>query len=194
MSQLSLFSADVTPPSLADLEGLLAGPGQVVLRGGRARIGIVVGQPWRVRALVAELERLGLAAETVPGEQPGVTAVRTPFLPELRSIALAWAAGAVKRPPDRFTLDGRRLRWWCLAAGGGEGGTYTLAVGAHDESAWSAVGAALAAAGVPGAFVASRAAGPAYRLVGLRRLARLRELVGDPPHHVPPCAWPGMQS
>ncbi len=194
MSQLSFFSADATAPSVADLEGLLAGPGQVVRRGPAARIGVVVSEPWRVQALVTELGRLGLAAETVAGAQPGATAVRTPFHPELRPIALAWAAGAVKRPPAGFTLDGRRLRWWCLAAGDGEDGTYRLALGPHDETAWAAVGAALAAAGVPGAFVGPRAAGPAYRLVGLRRLPRLRELVGDPPHEVPARAWPGVQS
>ncbi len=194
MSQLSFFSAEATAPSYADLEGLLAGPGQVVLRASEARIGIVVTDVWRVAALTAELERLGLAAETAPGEQHGAVAVRTPFRRELRPTALAWAAGAVKRPPPGFALDGRRLRWWCLGAGAGEDGTYTLALGPHDDSAWSAVGAALAAAGVPGAFVGPRAAGPAYRIVGLRRLARLRELVGDPPEQAPLHAWPGVRS
>ena len=32
--------------------------------------------------------------------------------------------------------------------------------------------------------------GPAYRIVGQRRLARLRELVGEPPPDVPAEAWP----
>src|SRR4051812_45018766 len=67
---------------------------------------------------------------------------------------------------------------------------YTLALGASDEPAWGAVGAALAAAGIPGVLVGPRADGPAYRIVGQRRLGRLRELVGGPPEGVPPQAWP----
>jgi hypothetical protein len=48
----------------------------------------------------------------------------------------------------------------------------------------------MSAAGVAGAFVGPRAGGPAYRVVGLRRLQRLRELVGDPPAAVPAADWP----
>jgi hypothetical protein len=199
MSQLSLFSAEARAPSLGDLEGLLAGPGQVAQRRGEARVGVVVADEWRVAALVAELSRLGIEAEIEPAEQG--SAVRTPFLAALLPMARAWAAGAVKRPPAGFALDGARLRWWCIAAGhvaGGPGagggvppsGMYTLVLGPNDELAWPAVGAALASAGVPGALVGPRAAGPAYRIVGSRRLARLRELVGDPPDGTPPDGWP----
>ena len=45
------------------------------------------------------------------------------------------------------------------------------------RAAWGAVGAALSAAGIAGVLVGPRAAGPAYRIVGQRRLGRLRELV-----------------
>jgi hypothetical protein len=65
-----------------------------------------------------------------------------------------------------------------------------VALGAHDELVWPAVGAALAGAGVPGVLLGPRADGPAFRFVGSRRLARLRELVGDPPVGVPEAAWP----
>lgn len=195
MSQLSLFSAEARAPSYADLEGLLAGPGQVVQRRGEARVGVVVEDGWRVEALVAELARLELEADLEPAEQG--MAVRTPFLAALLPMARDWSRGAVKQPPPGFALDGARLRWWCLAAGtaggaaaGGSVAMYTLALGANDEQAWPAVGAALAGAGVPGALVGPRAAGPAYRIVGARRLARLRELVGDPPPGAPPDGWP----
>jgi hypothetical protein len=193
MSQLSLFSAGAREPQLIDLEGLLAGSGQVVRRGAQARVSVVVATGWRVEALVAELGLLGLEAELDDGE-PGSTTVRTPWLTQLRSLADAWTRGAVKIPPPGWTVDGARLRWWCLAEGCGTRpgtvGMYTLALGPNDEPAWLAVGAALAGAGIAGVLVGPRADGPAYRIVGQRRLARLRELVGDAPPGVPVEAWP----
>ena len=193
MSQLSLFSAAARDPQLADLEGLLAGPGQVVRRQADALVSIVVTEGWRVSALVGELGGLGLEAELedMPGDGgAGTVAVRTPWLAGLRSLADAWTRGAVKLPPAGWELDGPRLRWWCLAAGRAAPTAYWLALGVNDEPAWPAVGAALAAAGVPGLLVGPRADGPAYRIVGRRRLTRLRELVGDPPVGAPDDAWP----
>jgi hypothetical protein len=191
MSQLSLFGAAAREPALADLEGLLAGNGHVVRRGDAARLSVVVEQRWRVDALVSQLdETLGLTADVSPAEAG--TAVGTPWLAELRPSADAWSRGAVKLPPPGWVLDGARLRWWCLAGGRLAGGMYTLALGANDDHAWSAVGSALAAAGVPGALVGPRADGPAYRIVGRRRLVRLLELVGDPPGGLPDDAWPAL--
>jgi len=197
MGQMSLFSAAAHEPRLADLDGLLAGPGQVVRRGATARISVVVADEWRVEALTAEMALVGVAAEHEPAQdtqpaQPGSTTVRTPWLAELRPVADAWTAGAVKRPPAHWSLDGARLRWWCLAAGSGQPGLYSLALGVSDEPAWQPIGAALAASGVPGVLVGPRADGPAYRVVGQRRLARLRELVGDPPDGAPEAAWPTL--
>src|SRR4051794_10059339 len=103
MSQMSLFSAGAREPQLADLDGLLAGSGQVVRRGGEARVSVVVAEPWRVTALVSELAALGLEAEledSDPDEcRPGGVAVRTPWLSDLRPVADAWTRGAVKLPP-----------------------------------------------------------------------------------------------
>src|SRR3954463_455763 len=153
MSQLSLFSAAAREPQVADLEGLLAGSGQVVRRGDGARISVVVSAVWRSEALLAEMSALGHDGELDRSEPGGIT-VRTPWLPELRGIADAWTLGAVKVPPAGWSLDGARLRWWCLAEGSaapaGGGTMYTLALGPNDEPAWLAVGAALAAAGVAG--------------------------------------------
>jgi hypothetical protein len=193
MSQLSLFSAAAREPQLADLEGLLAGAGQVVRRGDAARISVMVPDGWRVGALVAELAGLDIEAELGPAADergPSGVTVGTPWLRQLRGVADAWTLGAVKCPPEAWTLDGARLRWWCIAAGAGGAGMYTLALGANDEPAWPAVGAALAAAGVPGLLVGPRAAGPAYRIVGSRRLNRLRELVGEPPGGAAAEDWP----
>jgi hypothetical protein len=194
MSQLSLFSAAAREPRLTDLEGLLAGPGQVVRRGDAARISVVVTDGWRVDALGAAFGALGLTPELddASADEGAVTgvAVRTPWLPQLRAVADGWTRGAVKVPPAGWELDGARLRWWCLSAGHAAAGMYTLALGDNDEPAWPAVGASLAAAGVTGLLVGPRADGPAYRIVGQRRLRRLRELVGDPPDGVPTHDWP----
>jgi hypothetical protein len=189
--QLSLFGASARAPALEDLEGLLAGNGQVVRRGDAARVSVVVTEQWRADALVRELaDAYGLSADLTPTEV-GV-AVGLPWMTGLRVIADAWTHGAVKRPPAGWGLDGPRLRWWCLAAGHRTGGMYTLALGASDEHAWIPVGSALAAVGVPGVLVGPRADGPAYRIVGKRRLERLLELVGDRPAGVPDDAWPAL--
>ena len=42
LRQLSLFGIEAGQPEMADLAGLLAGPGQVVKMGGTARVSVVV--------------------------------------------------------------------------------------------------------------------------------------------------------
>jgi hypothetical protein len=191
MSQLSLFGATAREPTLSDLEGLLAGNGQVVRRGDTARVSVVVAAGWRADALVNELDvTLGLRAEVGPAEAG--TTVGTPWLAELRPVADEWTRGAVKCPPAGWSLDGARLRWWALSTGRAVAGMYTLALGASDEHAWLAVGSALSMAGVPGVLVGPRADGPAYRIVGRRRLGRLLELIGDRPDGVPDDGWPRL--
>jgi hypothetical protein len=189
VSQLSLFGATAREPALTDLDGVLAGNGKVVRREGTARLSVVVAEQWRADVLAAQMaDLLGLTAETAPAEL-GLT-VRTPWLAELLPVADGWSRGAVKVPPPGWVLDGPRLRWWCLAEGVAGPGVYTLHLGASDQQSWLAVGSALAIAGVPGVLVGPRADGPAYRIVGRRRLGRLVELVGDAPAGVPSTAWP----
>jgi len=190
MTQPTLWSAGAREPAVTDLEGLLAGPGHVSIRGDLARIGVVVSRAraGRLAALIAA--ELGLEPELTPVSDQEGLAVRTPWLAELRPVARAWQQGSITRPPAGWTLDGARLRWWCVAAGAVDGENYRLALSATSESAWPGVGAAMSAAGVSGAFIGVRAGGPAYRVVGQRRLARLRELVGDAPAGVPPNEWP----
>ena len=60
VQQLSLFGADAAPVSPGDLEGLLAGPGEVTRLGGTARISVVVPDSWRARALLAEFAIRGV--------------------------------------------------------------------------------------------------------------------------------------
>jgi hypothetical protein len=64
--QLSIFGAETTEPSPADLAGLLAGPGRLERMGGTARISVRVDAAWRVHVLVAELVSRGLVVSWLP--------------------------------------------------------------------------------------------------------------------------------
>lgn len=189
MGQLSFFSAEAMPPALGDLEGLLAGPGHVTLTDDGARLSVLVTDAWRSLALLAALEGLGLTGEVTTTSDDELV-VRTPVLADLRPIAERWTSGAVKRPPAGFALDGAKLRWWCLAAGTADDKGVVLRLGPHDEEAWPAVGAALAGAGIPSVFLPDGGGGPAYKVVGAKRLRRLSELVGAPPPDAPDGCWP----
>lgn len=67
--QLSIFGAETTEPSPADLAGLLTGPGRLGRMGGTARVSIPVDAAWRVHVLVAELVGRGLVVSWVPLDQ-----------------------------------------------------------------------------------------------------------------------------
>ncbi|MCW3843540.1 hypothetical protein ONA70_25895 [Micromonospora yasonensis] len=187
--QPSLFSTEAADPSLADLAGLLAGPGEVVRMGGTARISVVVDAAWRVHVLVAELAARGVPASWEPTED-GRHLVRSAYATTLAPLARAWLRGAAKRPPAGFHLNGRRLRLWLAAAGAVDPAGFLLRLGG-DEDCWPPVRAALAAVGLPAAFVEPAEGGPAYRIGGRRRLARLAELVGERPAAAPADGWPG---
>jgi hypothetical protein len=188
--QLNLFGVEARPPSATDLEGLLAGAGSVVRLGGTARVSVVVDAAWRVRVLAAEFNLRELATSWEPDTE-GHFAVRTAYSSALAPLATRWLKGALKRPPRGLALDGRKLRLW-LAAGGSpdDQGGFTLTLGPGDEAVHEPVGAALAGLGLAPVLLGSRAEGPAYRIVGRRRLARLAELVGEPPQDSPPDGWP----
>ncbi|MGC4804788.1 hypothetical protein [Micromonospora sp. DT233] len=192
--QLSLFGAEAADPSVADLAGLLAGPGEVSRMGGTARLSIVVDAAWRVHVLVAELARRGLAASWA-ATPDGRHLVRTSYTSRLAPLATAWLPDppppvAVKRPPAGLHLNGRRLRLWVAAAGTADPPGFLLRLGLADAVSQERVGAGLAAVGLPGALLDAEAGGPAYRITGRRRLARLADLIGDPPPTAPAHDWP----
>lgn len=187
--QLSLFSAASSPASAHDLEGLLAAGAQLTCRPHLARLSVRLAEEWRVAAISSLLAELGLQPERL-ATRDGAWLLRTAFHGSLMPLAVRWTAGSVKRPPEGLCLEGARLRWWCLAAGWTGGDGYRLGLGAADEDSWPGIGAALARAGLPAAFVAARPGPPAYRISGGARLRRLRELVGEPPTGVPSGAWP----
>jgi hypothetical protein len=188
---LSLLGVEATAPDPGDLAGLLAANGQITRRGTTARVAVVVDHPWRSSVLVTECARRGLAATCVATAAANV-AVRTAYSPLLMRLAEAWTHGAGTRPPKGLMLDGHMLRLWVEAAGRRESATsYVLPLGRQDVAAWEPIGAALAALGLAAQLVSPRGhLGPSYRIVGKRRVARLIEMIGDPPKHAPADIWP----
>ncbi|MEU8208987.1 hypothetical protein AB0B85_07280 [Micromonospora sp. NPDC049044] len=188
--QLVFFGAEAAEPAVADLAGLLAGPGEVVRMGGTARLSVQVDAAWRVHVLVAELAARGLAASWEPTEGER-HAVRTSYTRVLKPLAAGWLHGTAKRPPVTFHLTGRRLRLWLAAAGTPEPPDgFLLRLGPDDRECWERIGVALAAAGLAGTLLDPHDGGPAFRITGRRRLSRLAELVGAPPPATPPQSWP----
>lgn len=187
--QLSLFSVEDDAPIVADVEGLLLGGGALVRRAEAVRISVIVDCGWRAEALRVALGNRGLGGE-LGTPLDGRCSVRSAFDPRLLDIARRWAVGARVRVPADFRLSPARLRLWAVAGGSADQAGYQLGLGATDEQLWDAAGAALSAAGVPGALLGARAGGPAYRIVGARRLSRLRELLGRPPEDCPAGDWP----
>jgi hypothetical protein len=186
--QLSLFGVEANLPRPADLEGLLLGPGQVTRIGGTARVSIVVDALWRASVLLDECAMRGLAASCEPSTVEGHIAFRTAYSSALSPLGERWLRGAMKAAPGGLTLDGQRLRLWVAACGSPDGAqAFTLRLGTGGESS---AGAALAGVGLPATLLGPRSGGPAYRIVGRRRLARLVELVGDPPSQAPEGTWP----
>jgi hypothetical protein len=188
--QLSLFGIEATVPVPDDLAGLLAGPGQVVRMGGTARVSVVVEERWRAAALVAEMRDRGFAATCVATEDEHL-GVRTPYSTTLAPLAAAWLRGALKLPPLGFAMNGRRLRLWTAAAGYRDDFDLTWRLGRCEDSVEITMQRALATVGLPTEILAGNArSGPALRLSGRRRLARLAEIIGDAPASAPPHAWP----
>ncbi|GAA1761781.1 hypothetical protein [Luedemannella helvata] len=118
--------------------------------------------------------------------------VRTAYTKILIPLARTWlAADGSKSPPRRLHLDGRALRLWVTASGRLENpGVYALEVGADDDATWPVVGRALSAVGLGAVLIKGRPGGPAYRISGRRKVARLAEMIGDPPRPSPEGLWP----
>jgi hypothetical protein len=189
VSQLSLFSADARPAAVADLAGLLCGPGQIVRFGvgEQARLSIVLPDATRGPAVRAACAAVGIPAQAVVTES-GATAVRTAFRCDLVELARSWNRGAVKSVPAEWQLDGPTLRLWALSAGEPDGrGGYLLALDPQAPQTHLALIAAATRAGIPPARVEG---GVALRISGTRRVARLVELVGPPPPRMPDGTWP----
>lgn len=189
MAQISLFSAETAAADLADLAGLLCGPGQIVRfgTGDTARLSIVLADPDRAAALIAAAQAAGVELAAVTTEAGG-TALRTAFRRDLVGLAQEWTRGATKAVPSGMQLDGAVLRVWALAAGRPDDrGGYLLALDTHAPQTHLPLVAGLTKLGLPPARVGR---GTGLRISGTRRMQRLVELVGPPPPQLPVDQWP----
>ncbi|MEB3035029.1 hypothetical protein [[Mycobacterium] nativiensis] len=180
MSQLSFFSAESVPPSVADLAGVLAGPGQIVMAGGGARLSVVVDRQWRAVALAELISDAGLTPEITRTEED-TPLVRTAVDPSLLGLADQWTRGAVKTVPPAWLPGPRELRAWTLAAGTAEADRYLLGLDPHAPDTFAPLASALMRVGIAPTLIGTRGNRPALRISGRRRLSRLVENVGESP-------------
>lgn len=190
MSQLSFFSAESVPPALADLTGLLAAQGQVVIVGAQARLSVVVDALWRAQGLAEMIDEAGLTPEIARTDEH-TPLVRTALDTRLVDVAGAWTRGAVKTVPASWVPGPRVLRAWTLAAGTPESDRYLLGLDPHAPDTHAALASALMRAGIAPTLIGTRGSHPALRISGRRRLSRLVENVGEPPGDTDAFAhWP----
>lgn len=180
VSQLSFFSAESVPPSVTDLTGVLAGPGQVVLAGDGARLSVVVDDLWRAVALAELAEEAGLGAEVTRTDE-GSPLVRTVCDVRLLPLAREWTLGAVKTVPSQWLPGPRELRAWTLAAGTAEADRYLLGLDPHAPDTFTPLASAMMRVGIAPTLTGTRGGHPALRITGRRRLSRLVENVGEAP-------------
>ena len=184
VSQLSFFSAESVPPAIADLTGILAAPGQVVLvsgpQGATARLSVVVDELWRADALAEMIADAGLVPEIARTDE-NTPLVRTALDARLVAIAEQWTRGAVKTVPPQWLPGPRELRAWALAAGTADADRYLLGLDPHAPDTHSALASAMMRVGIAPTLIGTRGSRPALRISGRRRLSRLVENVGEPP-------------
>lgn len=182
MSQLSFFSAESTPPAVADLSGLLAAQGQPVVMKGLARISVVVDAQWRAHAVADVIESCGLDAEITRTDE-GRPLVRTEPVSALNPLAAQWVRGAVKAVPDGWVPGPRALRAWVVASGRQEadGARFVLGLDPHAPDTHPVLAQSLMRAGIAPTLVGMHGGAPALRITGKKRLGRLIENIGDAP-------------
>jgi hypothetical protein len=193
VSQLSFFSAESVPPDVADLTGVLAATGQIVVAGDGARISVVVDAPWRASALAELIEEAGLQPEITRTDED-TPLVRTTVDSRLRAIATEWTRGAVKTVPPAWLPGPRELRAWTLATGSPEADRYLLGLDPHAPDTYSPLASALMRVGIAPTLIGTRGSRPALRISGRRRLSRLVEQIGEPPDGAQALAqWPRVE-
>lgn len=166
--QLVIFSADSARPSTRDLAGLLVGAAYVTTMGGTARVSVKVDAAWRVHALAAEFAARGLSIAWEQSQDAFL--VHTSYSTALRGL-----------DPPSF-LDGCRLRLWFAAAGRVDAGSIVFKLANNHALARRA----LTPLGLDGAIER----GPAIRIGGADKVARLADLIGQRPPSAPETAWP----
>lgn len=188
MSQLSFFGAELGPPAVADLSGLLAARGRVAIRGDRARISAVVDVPWRATGIAHLMSEAGLEPE-IGTTDDGRTTVCTAFVAETVPLASLWMRGTVKTVPFEWVPSSRAQRAWFLAAGTKEvdGERYVLGLDPQTPETHAPLAEAFLRAGIAPTLIGTRGSSPGLRVTGRKRLTRLVENIGAPPDD--PGAW-----
>lgn len=217
MSQLSLFSADLTPPRVEDLGGLLATHGQISRTSEGSRLSILLADEWRAKALLREFrvrdvegEQLpaaqafaggllddldGSADVPAPPERGGPTGVllRTRRSAALDFLAADWTRGAMKAVPTGLVAGAGLLRCWTIAGGRPDEAGFVLGLDRHAPDTYEPLGSACARAGIAATLIGIRSGGPGLRVVGHRRSTRLIELLGTPPPEAPAGSFPAPE-
>ncbi len=170
--QLVIFSADSVRPSVADLTGLLIGPGLISRMGGTARLSIRVDAAWRVHALAAEFAQRGLSIAWESTSDGGFWA-RTSYSSILVPLT------------EPSYLDGARLRIWFLATGELLDDAVILGLGSNHPLALHT----LAPMGLDGEVID----GPALLIKGWDKRSRLAELIGSRPSSAPDGTFPLLE-
>lgn len=188
MTQLSLFSADLTPPVGDDLGGLLAANGRLETAADGVRLEIRLPDPWRARALVRECRVRDVEAHVQVDDQ--VTVLRTDPAPALAELSAHWLDGSIKVVPREVELSAGLMRCWAIAAGRPAPVGYLLGLDPQTPDIHEVLAGWCAAIGLAGSLIGPRAGGPAMRIVGLRRCTRLADMVGTPPPEAPTGQFP----
>lgn len=188
MTQLSLFSADLTPPVGEDLGGLLAASGRLEAAADGVRLVIRLTEAWRARALVRECRVRDVAAHVRSEDE--IIVLHTDPAPVLTELSTHWLDGAVKVAPPEVALSAGLLRCWAIAAGRPASVGYLLGLDPESPEIHEALAGSCAAIGLAGSLIGPRGGGPAVRIVGLRRCTRLAEMVGTPPPEAPSDQFP----
>jgi hypothetical protein len=193
VGQLSFYSAEASAPRVTDLAGVLCWRGAATGFGAgtAARLTVAVGARWRAVALLAACAERGVTARVTSTDDGGAV-VRTAFRADLVGLATAWTGPDGKSMPTGFALDGVTLRLWAVVAGRWSESGYLLGLDPDRHRTHLPLVGALMRAGLPVALVVDGALGPAVRVSGVRRLARLVELVGAPPPGVSGHDWPAV--
>ena len=165
--QLSIFGAETTEPSPADLAGLLAGPGHLGRMGGTARVSVRVDGAWRVHVLVNELVRRGLVVTWLPVETDQIN----PF------------DGTAHQPPNAGTTDDQHTDPTPAAEYDDEPTSAVIGRGgAPDETVGAVIGAApddVPAERAVGS-TASPTAGPEVAVVSDKRHQNVTNAANEP--------------
>lgn len=194
VAQLSIFSAEASVPSTADLAGLLCGQGQVAgFAGTAARLTIEVDQGWRARLIAEECAHRGVPVQLERAES-GRPRVRTPFRKDLYPLIAHWGGPGGKVVPPRFRLTGAALRLWLLAGGRWADKGYVLPLDPAAPATHEPLLDALRLVGLPPAAPPRSWIEDARPVVvapiwGRRRMQRLAELVGPAPRRAED-EWP----